>query len=347
MRQISIALMGFGNVGKAFAKLLLRKQAILKSDFDLEIIVTGIATGSHGSAINSAGVNLNRALELIESGYPLTTLCENGQNFNGEAFINACSAEFLVESTPLNPFDGQPALSYLKSALNRGKHIVSANKGPVVFGYNELSVLAEKRNKAYFFESAVMDGAPIFSLFREALPAVEIRAFSGILNSCTNYLLDLMANGYSFDDAVLKGQQIGITETDPSADIDGWDASIKVAALSTVLFGIPITPQQVDRTGIRDITAEMIKDATENGEKWKLACSAQRQGNHLLSAVVKPQRVNAQSALYNINGTSSYVVFETDVLPGLGIVETDPGPETTAYGMFADILNIIKKFSYV
>ena len=196
-------------------------------------------------------------------------------------------------------------------------------------------------NRRFLFESAVMDGAPIFSLFRGPLPALELKGFRGILNSCTNLLLELMEQGKSFDEAVAYGQSVGITETDPSADIDGWDASIKVAALCTVLMGIPLKPDQVIRTGIREVTQEMIQEALKNGERWKLVCSAHRTSKGVETRVA-PQRVDPTSPLYSISGTSSFVQFETDTLPGLGILESNPGPDTTAYGLMADMINAIR-----
>jgi len=345
MKQISIALLGFGNVGKAFAKLLIKKSATLKEDFDVELIVTGIFTNAHGYAINTAGLNLNKALEIVNNGENLKIISENqiGQ-VDVNNFIYSCSAEFLLESTPLNPFDGQPALSYVKTALNSGKHVVTANKGPVVFGYHELKEIADNHGKGFYFESTVMDGASIFSLFRDALPAIKINAVNGILNSCTNFLLGLMEDGLSFEDAIKQAQLIGMTETDPSADIDGWDASVKLSAISTVLFGIPLTPLQIDRTGIREISPEMIREAANAGEKWKLICSMRRKDKNLLYAKVKPERINSSSPFYNINGTSSFALFETDILPGLGIVESNPSTETTAYGMLSDVINIYKKY---
>jgi homoserine dehydrogenase len=235
-------------------------------------------------------------------------------------------------------------LEYNLTALNLGKHVVTANKGPVVYGFDQLTKLARDRNKGFYYESAVMDGAPIFSLFRESLPLINLKGFHGILNSCTNYLLDLMGSGLSSEDAVTRAKEIGITETDPSVDIDGWDAAIKVAALSTVLMGIPLLPTNVDRTGIAGITPEMIRSAREDNKKWKLVCTARRDGNRLTEASVKPQLVDQSSPLYLVNGTSSFVQFETDVLPGLGILEEDPSPFTTAYGLLADITSIIKKY---
>jgi homoserine dehydrogenase len=245
----------------------------------------------------------------------------------------------MLETSPVNHHTGQPAIDHLKAALNKGMHAITANKGPVVHAFAELNKMAAMRGKRFMYESTVMDGAPIFSLFRGPLPAADLLGFSGILNSCTNFILGLQEKGLTLDEAIVEGQKIGITETDPSNDIDGWDAAIKVAALCTVLMGIPLKPQQVDRTGIREITPEMIKKAQKAGERWKLVCTARRDGQRLLEASVKPARVPAGSPLYSIEGTSSYVEFKLDVLPGLGIVEGNPGPDTTAYGMLADLIN--------
>lgn len=342
MKQIALVMVGFGNVGQAFARLLLRKEKSLAEQFGINIIVTGIITGHHGGAVNSGGINLTRALETIQHGQTLDILSEQPVPQSVTDFIFSSSADAMIETSPVNHHTGQPAIDHCKAALNKGMHAITANKGPVVHAYKELSDMAARRGKRFLFESAVMDGAPIFSLFRGPLPCTELHGFSGILNSCTNFILGLMEQGKTLEEAIVEGQAIGITETDPSADIDGWDAAIKVAALSTVLMGIPIKPQQVDRTGIREITPKMLKEAQKAGERWKLVCSARREGERLLEASVKPARVPAESPLFAIGGTSSYVEFNLDVLPGLGIVESNPGPDTTAYGMLADLLNALR-----
>jgi homoserine dehydrogenase len=148
-----------------------------------------------------------------------------------------------------------------------------------------------------------------------------------------------METGESFEDAVAHAQQIGLAETDPSADVDGWDAAIKVAALVTVLMDSPITPQQVQREGIRGITPEMISKASAAGARYKLVCSAKREEN-AIKASVAPELVPATSPMYSIEGSTSMVEFQTDVLENLSIVETNPSPATTAYGLLADFVNI-------
>ncbi len=341
MIEHSLALVGFGNVGQAFARLLLRKQAELENNFGLVFKVSGIATGRHGMAIDPAGINLNRALDKVKSGDRLDDLSKAPNPDSIISFIRTCPANVLFEITPVNHETGQPAVEHLRTALNCGMHVVTANKGPVVHAYRELSDLARSKGLRFMFESTVMDGAPIFSLLRATLPAAQLKGFQGILNSCTNLLLGLMEQGNSFEEAIRYAQSIGIAETDPSADIDGWDAAIKVAALATVAMGIPLVPQQVERQGIRGITTQMIEKARQSGERWKLVCSAHKE-NDKIFASVRPQRVKPDSPLYSINGTSSYIQFELDVLPGLGIVESNPGPETTAYGLLADWLNILR-----
>jgi homoserine dehydrogenase len=220
-------------------------------------------------------------------------------------------------------------------------HVCTANKGIIVHGYHVLKDLAKARNRHFYFESTVMDGAPIFSLFREAIPAAQLHSFRGVLNSTTNLILTRMESGESFEDAVRYAQQIGLAETDPSADVDGWDAAIKVAALVTVLMDTTFTPQQVDRTGIRGITSEMIAQAKSEGKRYKLVCSAVNEANGVKGRVA-PELVPMTSPLYSAEGSTSIIEFKTDVLGNLSIVETNPGPHTTAYGLLADFINAVR-----
>jgi homoserine dehydrogenase len=356
MSHYNLALLGFGNVGKAFARLLLNKREELQARYNLTYSVTGIATGRHGAVIDRDGLDLTRVLEE-GLGAVMPPGGGNGaskdapfsqpgslQNPPAEAFafLRNCGADVLFENTPVNYENGQPAVDHIRTALELGMHAVTANKGPVVHAYRALTNLAEARGLKFYFESAVMDGAPIFSLFREALPGARLLRLRGVLNSTTNLILTRMEGGESFDDAVRYAQSIGIAETDPSGDIDGWDASVKVAALATVLMGTPLKPSQVDRQGIRGVTLEEIRRAREAGRRWKLVCSAERVGEGV-SARVAPEMVAPDSPLYHVEGTSSTITFETDVLGPLSVVESDPGPHTTAYGLLADFLNIARR----
>jgi len=341
MKQLSICMIGFGNVGRAFARLVTRKSTQLLDDHQVTFKVTAIATGSHGRAIDHNGIALDQALLLADANQSLDQLSAIPAPESIEDFIAASGADFLLENSPVNYNTGEPAITHIRTALKNSMHAVSANKGPVVHAYSELTALAKNNNKRFLFESAVMDGAPIFSVFREALPATNITGFEGILNSCTNLLLEKMEGGASFEEAVTYAQSIGIAETDPSGDIDGWDASIKVAALTTVLMGIPLKPQDVNREGIRGLTDKDFQKASSSGKRWKLVCTAEKENGNIV-ARVSPQMVPPTSPLFSVNGTSSFVIFRSDVLPGLGILESNPSPDTTAYGLLADMLNILK-----
>ena len=348
MSHYRLALLGFGNVGRAFTRLLQRKERELAAEYGIRFIVTGIATRSHGIAIDPNGIDLVRALELVEpvpapaslGGQPLRELSRVPMD-DSLGFVRLVPADVLFENSPVNIETGEPAITYLRAALERGMHAITANKGPVVHAYRPLSDLAAKMKRRFYFESAVMDGAPIFSLFRSSLPAVSLMSFRGILNSTTNLILGRMEAGESFDQAVRTAQALGMAETDPAADVDGWDAAIKVAALASVLIGLPLKPQEVDRCGIRGITPAMVAAAREQGKRWKLVCMAERNGERAVGRVA-PELVDPSSPLYSVNGSSSMVEFQTDTLSSLSVVEGNPGPETTAYGLMADFINALR-----
>lgn len=341
MPHVKIAFLGFGNVGQALAALLERKRQELKQNYDITFTATGVATARHGKIVNQIGLDLNGASQLVRSGNSLNLMTKT-LSFDSLDFIMKCGADVLFENTPVNHTNGQPAIQYIQTALDCNMHVITANKGPVVHAYQALTEQAARQGRRFLFESTVMDGAPIFSLFRETLPASRLKALRGILNSTTNLILSRMEKGESYDEAVKYAQSIGIAETDPSSDVDGWDAAIKVAALCTVLMGIPLTPQQVVRTGIREINAEKIAAARAQGRRWKLVCKAWRDGDRAVGTVA-PEMVTANSPLFSVNGTSSIVEFQTDTLSRLAIVENDPGPETTAYGLLADFINAVRK----
>lgn len=335
-----LALLGFGNVGRAFARLLKRKSAELEAGYGIRFIVTGVATGRHGIALDPNGLDLDRALALAESGQSLDVLSKLPLT-DALDFVHSVPADVLFETLPLNHENGEPAVSFLHIALERGMHAVTADKGPVVHAHRELTALAARKKRKFYFESTVMDGAPVFSLFRSALPATNLISFRGILNSTTNLILGRMEDGASFEEAVEHCRQIGLAETDPSADVDGWDAAVKVAALVVVLMGVPLKPQDVDRAGIRGITPEMVAAAKAEGKRWKLVCSAGREGDAVKGRVA-PELVPSSSPLYHVEGSSSLVEFHTDTLSRLAIVEGDPGVETTAYGLLADFINAVR-----
>ena len=340
-----LALIGFGNVARALARLLIRKQDLLKSQHDVTFSFTGIATGSHGFAVNPDGLDIQKALELVESKQSISPLSAIPVEDSLAVIINS-QADVMFENSPVNTQTGQPALDHIRTALNLNMHAITANKGPVVHGYRELTALARSKGRRFGFESTVLGGAPVFSVFREAFPLAELASIKGIFNATTNVILTLMENGEAYDDAVKYAQSIGLAETDPTNDVDGWDAAIKVAALVTVLMDTPMTPQQVNPTGIRGITPEMIAKAKAEGKRYKLVCSAEKVGDKV-EASVSPQLVDSTSPLYGMMNSSTGITFRTDVILDYSIILSEKpgmkgGPVETAYGLFADFVNAVK-----
>lgn len=345
MTHYKLAFIGFGNVARALARLLLRKEDVLKSKYDLTFSATGIATGSHGFAVNPDGLDLLKCAEAVEADGSLAEFSSRPVS-NSIEVIQGSQADFMFENSPVEHETGQPAIDHARAALELGMHASTANKGIVVHGYRELTALAASKGKRFLFESTVLGGSPLFSVFRESMPAADLVSFQGILNSTTNIILSRMERGESYEAAVKYCQDIGVAETDPSADVDGWDAAIKIAALVTVLMDTPFTPQQVDRKGIREITPGMIEQAKASQKRWKLVCSAEKVGD-AVAASVKPELVPISSPLYGMENSTTGVAFRTDVLGDYSIIESEregmlAGPISTAYGLFADFVNAAK-----
>jgi homoserine dehydrogenase len=339
--HVNIAMLGYGNVARALARLLLRKAEVLQNEYDLTFHVTGIATRSRGFVINPDGLDLEEALRVIDSGHSLAELHKGTPVTDTFEFIKTCPADLVMEATLLNPQTGQPATDYVRAALQAGRHVVTANKGPVAFAYRELSELARQKNIGFFFESTVMDGAPILGLRREGLLATTVERIRGVLNSTTNYILTELEKGVAFEDAVREMQRMGLAEADPSNDIDGWDAAVKIVVLANVLMGADLRPEDVNRMGIADLTTADMREAVAAGERIKLLCEAVRDGDRV-RATVCPARLPLSDPLSQVNDTSSAVTFQTDTLPYLTIIEGNTEPTTTAYGMLVDMLNIMR-----
>jgi len=335
MKSFAIGLLGFGNVNRTLVELLQRKEAELRERYRIEWRITGVASRRIGWRVNEAGFDVAQLLRAQNSDAFARMRGEECKHYN--AWLDASQPDVVFEATSLNVETGQPAIDHIRAALDHGAHAITANKGPIVHAYEELRELAARRGKQFLFESTVMDGIPIFSLFRDTLPAIEVRGFTGILNSTTNVILTGMERGLSSDESLGQAQQLGVAETDASHDIDGWDAAVKVAALVNVIMGVRLPPQKVEREGIRGLTGEVVRSARNAGAPYKLVCRAQRTESGA-SASVRPEQIPLTDPMALVSGTSSIIRFETDVFPGITITEENPGLYATAYGMLADFI---------
>jgi homoserine dehydrogenase len=339
IRSFNLCFLGFGNVNRALVQLLATRAQELLDRHGITYRITGVASRSRGWIADPSGLNVN---DLCGAGAPARELQKSSDTAdvnNVKDWLAAAQADVLFEATSLNVKNGQPAVDHIRAALNHGAHAITANKGPIVHSYLELRDLATKKGKRFLFESTVMDGVPIFSLF-DQLPAIHLRGFYGILNSTTNVIISQMEDGLSFDEALKKAQELGIAETDATHDIDGWDAAVKTAALITVLMDVPVKLDEVGREGIRDLTPQAARNAKRDGWPFKLVCRARRTV-HGVEASVRPEKILSTQPMAKISGTSSYIYFETDIFPGLAITEENPGLYATAYGMLADFVRVV------
>ena len=343
IRTFNLCFLGFGNVNRTLARLLQDRAAELRERYGITFRITGIASRRLGWIADPNGIDpelcgAGAAAREMPAGR--STISDNTTPASDvESWLKAAKADVLFEATSLNVQDGQPAVDHIRAALNYGAHAITANKGPIVHAYRELRNLAASKGKRLLFESTVMDGVPIFSLF-DQLPAIHLRGFYGILNSTTNVILSQMEEGLSFEEALKKAQDLGIAETDATHDIDGWDAAVKTAALITVLMDVPVKLDQIQRDGIRHLTPQAVRTAKRDGWRFKLVCRARRTA-YGVEASVLPEKIQSTQPMARIAGTSSYVYFETDIFPGLGITEENPGLYATAHGMLADFVRAV------
>jgi homoserine dehydrogenase len=330
-----LALVGFGNVGRRFVRLLEERRAALANDYDLTCRIVGIATRRHGGIVQPSGLDAVGAAATIEGG---GTLGDASDAFAVIDSLSRSSAAIrvLVETTTLDIVAAQPALDHVRRALASGCDVVTANKGPTAFAYRELAALAARHGRSFLFEGAVMDGVPVFNLVRETMPTVRIEGFRGVVNSTTNHILTALEAGAEYAPALAEMQAQGIAEADPSLDVDGWDAAAKAAALANVLLDAGITPRDVDRTGIGPATAAWARDAVGRGHRVRLVASGRRGSRPVVAPVELPQ----DDLLAGLRGLANALVLDTDTLGRVVITQLDGGLTHTAYALLSDVVAI-------
>ncbi len=341
--NIKVALIGFGNSARRLAELLIELEKEIICKYGVRIVCTAIATASHGKVVSGQGINLLSALEIIKSGQSLTQLKDIEIVADSFQAIDKSKADIVVETTLLSLENGEPAYSHIKKALLAGKHVVTANKGPLAFAAGELQELAKIQERALRYESTVMDGTPIFNLAKYTLPLVKFKRIRGIVNSTTNFILTEMESGGDFASALKEAQRRGIAEADASLDIDGWDAAVKATVLANCLMNAKLKPTDVFRKGISNIKPEEVLAAVKAGKKIRLVIDIERI-NSEVQAKVLPIEIAKEDIFYNIDAFSNILALETDLMGTLMIVEQEPTLTQTAYGLLSDLLSIIEEY---
>ena len=331
MEKIRIALIGYGNVGQAFARMLERKKEFIEERFGKTPIISAIVTGRRGGLICPDGVDTSSITDDMFN-----------KSLDALSVIKTGEYDIMAELTPINIMTGQPATDHIRCALELGKHVITANKGPIAWHYRELRDLAQAKGVQFCHEATVMDGAPVYNLVKENLMGCKITEVKGILNATTNFILTEMEKGVSYEDAIEEGRRQGFVEADPSMDLDGWDASAKLTALMNVLMDVEITPMDIRRTGIGGITKEQIDSAAAEGKKIKLLCHGWMEEGRPIG-VVEPTLVDENDMAAIMDATMSYVTINTDLTGEMTMVEHafEPEIDHTAYGVLSDFLRIL------
>jgi homoserine dehydrogenase len=324
-RRWRLGFVGFGAVNRALARMLLSRRGEIERRHGLAFEVTLVATARRGAWVEPSGLDLGRALEADWS-----------SRLPALEAIEGAPVDLIFEGTPLDPAAGEPATAHARAALRRGVSVVSANKGPVAFAARELLELARRTGAGFRFESAVADCLPVFDLFEVALPVGRVERFRGVLNSTSNHVLQAVLRGEAAEIAVARMRRAGLTEADPSHDLDGWDQAVKAVILANVLLGRDLRPVDVERVPLAALDLERLRAEQRAGRTMRLAATGGREG----PVRVGPEAFEPGDFLASLSGHSLGLALETDLAGTIQVASLDPGVEQTAYGMLTDLVAI-------
>ncbi len=338
--RMRIILVGYGVVGKGVTTILARRYAEKVKDYGFNPKIVAIAD-IDGAVINSRGLSPEKLETIRQRGYPISADPEFGQpGIPALEVIQSVEAEVVVEVTPVNIKTAEPALSHITTAFKTGKHVVTTNKGPLALAMPALTELAEYNNVFLRFSGTVGGGTPMLEFAKRCLAGDKILAIKGILNGTTNYILTEMSqNRVTFQEALANAQKLGYAEREPSMDIDGFDTACKVVILANWIMSKKITLKDVDRTGIRDVTLEMLDEAAKRGNTIKLIGSIDGD-----KPSVKPKEIGITNPLC-VNGVLNAITYSTEYAADQTLIGRGAGGMETASAVLRDLLDIRHKLA--
>jgi len=339
-----IMLMGFGNVGKGFCSLLSEKNSMLKEYYGTDTKVTGITTRTRGCIYDPSGIDIDLLLEE-EANDPQRSLCEL-PGFSAICvnspyeLVQKGKYDVLAECTVTSLQDKSAGLDYIRGALSRGKSVITTNKGPIAFHYEELLDLANKNNGKILFEGTVMSGTPVFSTSVNGLCGSSIRSFMGVLNGTCNYILERMIEGQDYSSALGEAQKKGYAEADPAMDVEGYDSALKALILANVLIKTsPLNLEDVQIKGINSLSPEVLKEAIKGKGRLRLIARGQLDKNKK-SISVGPEIVPEGHPLYSLPGATNGLVLETDTLGTVCLTGAGAGSRETGFALLNDLVTL-------
>lgn len=330
MTQCNIALLGFGNVGQAFARFV--EDATESSP--VRINIRAVADSS-GAIVLAHDESLEGLIAHKTAGLSLADRVRVKLIAGHREFIRAlpsAGVSVLVESLPTNIINGEPALTLIKVALEQGTHVVTVDKGPLVHGLNELRETASGSGARLCYSGATGVTIP------DEVVGTRVLEIRGVLNGTTNYILtEMQQHQRSFDDALATAQSEGIAEPDSSLDVEGWDTAAKILILAKSLMKATTRLDEVSRIGIGPQTESLIRVARESGRVVRLVGRARIwQGRVRLS--VAPKLIDPDSPFYKVSGTSKAATFRTE--HGQTVSFGQSGRDTISQTILNDIVQI-------
>ncbi|MBN1333583.1 MAG: homoserine dehydrogenase [Synergistales bacterium] len=341
--KFKILLLGFGNVGKGFCRLLSEKRKILKENYGIDPSVVGICTRTRGNVYDPGGIDLTIFLNRTER-TPLIPLKEMlgskvmiPEDPSVEELVSKADYDVLAECTLTSLDGGEPAYGWMKKALERGRSVITTNKGPIAFHYPELHELELKHGSRLLFEGTVMAGTPVFATFLQGLSGSRIQSFEGVLNGTCNYILELMQQGKGYGDALEKAREAGYAEADPAMDVEGYDSALKALILSNVLTKKSVPFEKIELQGIRAMDPGLIEQARSGKGKIRLVARG-RLGDNNSDISVKPEVLLPEHPLYNLPGAMNGLVFNTDTVGQVYISGKGAGSRETGFALLSDLI---------
>tara|TARA_B100000029_G_C17558484_1_gene952486 strand:- start:1176 stop:2186 length:1011 start_codon:yes stop_codon:yes gene_type:complete len=332
-----IILCGFGVVAQSLVKLLETRTSELYSKYGLKPRIIGVFD-SKGSTYDNSGLNLKKLLKTKKDFGTVGRYSKSTKSISGIEMIDELDADVLIETTASNYNDAEPGLSHIITAMKKGLHVVSVNKGPLALAFPSLMELATYNQVLLRFSGTVGGGTPILDYAKNSLRGERIISFQGILNGTTNYILTNMSNGLSFEDALSDAKNRGYVEADESLDLDGLDAAAKLVILANWIIGLKVTMRDIQRTGIRKISTNDIENARKRSCLVKLVASC----NEKLS--VEPIEIKKDDPLC-VDGTLNAISFTSEHSGTQTIIGRGAGGIETASSILRDLLDIRKEIT--
>jgi homoserine dehydrogenase len=342
MHTYRLALIGFGNVGQGFAQIIRDQGDDIARQSGVQITIVAVSDLLKGSLYDPDGLSPAALLDAVQTSGDLKGVDAPHHGWDASRTIAESNADVLVELSYTDLETGEPAVSHISQAIEKGQHIITTNKGPIALRYPRLSVLARERGVEIGIEGTVMSGTPALRLGQEMLAAANITRIQGIVNGTTNYILSQMESGAPYAAALAEAQAKGYAEADPSGDVEGFDAAGKVVILANVLMDASIALGDVARQGITGLTPQDIATARNDGQRWKLIASVEKT-NAGVRASVRPTRLPIEHPLASVGGPTNAVTFTTDLLGDVTLIGPGAGRLATGYAIVGDLLGIDRK----